>query len=997
MRKAILNVSLLMLLAGSMSTTFVGCKDYDDDITNINENADGLAKQIDALNTALQNYQAEASQAGASAQQAIKDAAAAAAKGDDALAAAKAAQAQADLAKEAAAQAKADAIAEVKKLLADADSKNAAEIAKLAARIDGIENGLANIDLTDINKQLGDQAAKIAAQETAAEALKVQIAALENFKASMNDEMADLKGKVTGLDTKISEANQKIDALTTQLTALEADVNANKADIASLKKQYNNIADQIYDINGQLNTIAGIMNRRLTSVTLIPDLYVGGIPTIEFFSAQYTGMTWNKDTKKWVKDTKATTVSNDETTATYRLNPSTVGEADVIANEIAYVDQVAEVRPESRSDVPNALVAVTKASFANGRLTVNMKKATTASLNLAGNKINTISLKVPVAASHLFDGEDEFSVYSEYVRLTEGYFKPELSFVPGAPDVTINTSLYANNHPADSAAVYQQAMNAGIAKSLVYDKSYDLNKLVEGCMFYDNDHNPVDLAKLAEYGMEIKYWVAAAPYLTGSIDQTNQQVYARINGSTLTPVSASGQAGNQSIIGRQPIIAAMLWDNVNNKAVDIKYFKVLFTATPLETEQFTIPTFDTDLECVTNQVAITWDQFAKEVLEKMQTQTGMSKEDFAKIYTNVVLSDGQPTDRIGLAITLDNTGASTPIMQWTINTEDLAPIAPNQVWKRSCTVLFTNPAGLYAPVAVTLNWNITAPAPAKLGTPRGEYWIENGRTMRIVPTPMPIPYDGSTAEYSTNILQGWEKPYVSNLFSCADWTVAFSKNNPTYPGDLSTVSPAQVWYTAASQATLGNITYSIQHNAAGIALVQSANATGHKDILLDWNQHIVSPLDNVYTFGNTTLRILQILSIDKMSSATITDNINFVNVDNLDQKYTLTDCYGNTVANTNGLPKNRYDFYAVKGATFTGDIKWGESADTPVAQRHDLNYANYQLTATVTGTTLGYKNEGSPLAKAIYLFVPVQVQHKWGTLTGEIVVTVNPALPAARR
>ena len=80
-----------MLLTGAMSATFVGCKDYDDDITNINSTTDSMSEQMKALESALKANQDAAAAAAASAQQALKDAADAAAKGDQALAAAKAA------------------------------------------------------------------------------------------------------------------------------------------------------------------------------------------------------------------------------------------------------------------------------------------------------------------------------------------------------------------------------------------------------------------------------------------------------------------------------------------------------------------------------------------------------------------------------------------------------------------------------------------------------------------------------------------------------------------------------------------------------------------------------------------------------------------------------------------------------------------------------------------------------------------------------------------
>ena len=89
--------SILALLLIGVTLTYVGCKDYDDDIGNVSteltETAAALQQQLSTLQTALQNAQADATaaaQAAAAAKEAADKAAQAAAAAQQAVAQAKA-------------------------------------------------------------------------------------------------------------------------------------------------------------------------------------------------------------------------------------------------------------------------------------------------------------------------------------------------------------------------------------------------------------------------------------------------------------------------------------------------------------------------------------------------------------------------------------------------------------------------------------------------------------------------------------------------------------------------------------------------------------------------------------------------------------------------------------------------------------------------------------------------------------------------------------------
>lgn len=985
MNKKILNMMICSLLTGSMATGFVSCKDYDDDITEINTTTDGLAQQLKDLNAALQTANADAAAAKA----------AAAAAADDAAKAMEAAKA-------AAAEAKAEALKEViaqtealqKQINANAalSDENAKAIAALAGRINGIEQGLANIDLTDVNKQLGQQASQIAEANKQIQAIQTQIKALEAYGdqiKSLNSDVNDIKAQLAAIDaikSELKELSAKANANADAIKANADAISANAAAINDLKAQLTAVSAKIStEVANGINTIASVISQRLTSVTLMPDLYVGGIPTIAFESAQYTKQVYRNN--QWQDATGSNvrfTVSNNETEAEYRLNPATVTNEDIILNELAFVSRVATARS---AEAANDLINVADANISgNGILSLKLGKANTASLNRTDGKINTVALRVPIAANHLFteQGETSANVYSEYTRLEESYFKPEIIYVKGA---NIDSS---NTHPyADSTVVYNSAADANIARTIVYNEKYDLYKLVEGCKFFSADnHVAINMEQLRKYGMDIRFDVATRAYQPTE-DKTNQQEWVNLSGennSILTPVTnkASGsKPGNETIIGKQPIIRATLVDEVNNNVVEVRYFKVKFTAT-----EMTPVTFAWDIEsngtpCNGASVNMTWDEVAKNILVNLNDGNGMSKEDFNKIYgTNFSIDPANDTNGTFTANIVNEASASIPVFSWSVTNDQLGKLkegANSATFKK--TVTFTNAAGLYPDVIINFTWTVnTKVDAASLGKTDGIKWADN--TMKVYVVPMEIPYVKGTspkAHYATNILEGRIKPYVNGLTSCAKYDIDFAAGQG-YVGDaLEFQNGYGHWaMTSANQANLNTVTYSIENNANGKTL-----ASNGKTIKVNWSSDINGLSNNRYVFATVNLQVLPILKLNPENAKAITDNSA---VQSTDVAVTITDAYGNLVANTTGLAADYWDFYGVEAPTFNGAIMIADDANGKNAR----SLESLNMTANVDANgKLTFQNNGAPLQADAYLMVPVQVSHLWGTLTGKIAVPLK--------
>lgn len=1026
MKKKYLNLFVCSLLLGGFTTGLVSCKDYDDDITSLNTSTDGLNKQLGSLQTALQSAQDAAKAAQDAADRALAAAQAAQNAGDTALAAAQRAEAEAELAKKAAAEAKAEAIAAVIEQLkplidanASANAENAAAIAALKGRIDGIEQGLANIDLSDINKQLGAQADLIAAQAKQIQTIETQLKALNQLQKDLNDKL----GGVDGIAAKLAQ----IATLQGELTTLQGKVAANESAINEVKGQLTALSAKIStEVSNAVNTIAGTLSKRLTSVTLMPDTYVGGIPTIEFESAKYVKQVWSQ-AQGW-HDADANVnkrvyiIHNNSAQAQYRLNPASIQNEDIEINNLAYVTRKATTRA---AEVVDDIVTVAKANVSdNGILTVNLGKGNTESLNdylLDDNQIYTVSLKVPVAAKHLFkdNGESEAVVYSEFTRLSESYFKPELAYEPGKYKGN-------NSHPQDSlyycvsgGAGY--AAGAGIVATPAYNKPFNLYELVGGCAFYAPDrHKFLSIEEVRAYGMDIKFHVANINYAPTE-DKTNQQVFAKLSGennSVLTPVSVTGQPNNQVTIGKQPIIAATLVDVTNGNVIQQKYFKVCFAAEDMQDVIINWQDITTTGNpCEGAVFDFTWSEMGKRVLEKLNGGKGMSEKDFAQIYgvNAPVIDPANDVNGTLVANIVYDPSASLPIMRWTLTPEQLVNLTPAHklvVGDNTITVTkqitFTDrtaddKTGLHPNVVINLKWVVKVHVDAvSLGSADALKWGTNN-TMKVYPVPMAVPYDGKTASYMTNILEGRNKPYVKGLLSCGKYDInyAVNKGNPTYPGEaLILQSGYSHWsFTTANQANLNTINYTIANTHAGQQLI-----AGSKVIKIDWSNDINGFAANRYVFGTTNLQFVPILKLNTTLSEGFVDNSRQQTI-NIGDKYTLTDAYGNTVAavSTTAAPHaaDYYKYYGVQKADFSGEIM---VADNVEGTQNVRSLTSLNMSADVNNATgvLTFQNNGSPLQANAYLIVPVKVKHLWGSyddtmLKGHIAVPLKKALDGKRR
>ena len=605
MRKHFLKVSLIGLLAVSMPMSFTSCKDYDDDIEALeNSNAD-LSNQLSALQAAL-----TANQQAATAAQTAADAAKAAA--DEA-------KQEAELAKKAAAEAKAEAIEEaidqVKSMLSG--YATSAQLATLAGTVEGIQKGLSTLEasLKEANAEIDENARAI-------EAIKVQVAALEKFQAETGKDITAIKADIEALKAQL---NSKI----------------TKDEVNALLNEANSKLTR--ELNSAVSTLQGVISNRLSSITLVPNLYIDGIETIEFVSLQYE----NKD-----KAGDVVLISTEENEVQYRLNPTTVGESDIDAANINFVALQATAR-----GVVEAPIAFAKFNGIdkNGIMSIYAKKANTKSLNLGGNQIYTVAVEVPIAKD-LCDAENpDQKVYSEYARLYEGVKEPHIAKKPytcPAGQADCESGLhYFSKDEIWAASVDKDEC---VVKEVNYNETLDLRTLVTGCAIEEIiteghecnldlnagecNHETVETVKyvatqmtaaeLAKYGLEFRFFIPTEKYNTDATNKTNQQVFGALkeDGYTIYSVIPKDYVDdnkdvNRAAIDKQPIVCVELVDVKNgNKVADRRYFKIKWTEKAQVPEKdmptLTIATWEhptENLPCEQADMYLNWQYFIEAI------------------------------------------------------------------------------------------------------------------------------------------------------------------------------------------------------------------------------------------------------------------------------------------------------------------------------------------------------------------------------------------------
>lgn len=499
-------------------------------------------------------------------------------------------------------------------------------------------NDLMASNKTELEKYAKDEAAKAA--KAVKDDLQKQIDALSKIT---------INGTEQGLAKWMTDINNKFDNYYTtgqidkKITDLTKDYKKAVADAA--KEASEALSDAVKKINtdlgGKIQTLHILVAKRLTSIVFAPTTYINGIEAIKFATLQYydwgtEAADWEADQAKMeATDTKVWTYINDkETIVNYLLNPT-----GVTLDDIASLEFVSQEATNTRA--AGAPIQVADKKVVDGKLILNVQKVGNAPLGNSLSKFPIVALKAKLADKVLAENEQNVFVYSDWARLYESTERPYIHNVKAKnADGTPSETQY-NSHFWNYSTVYNGGTKADelswpnnynyIAAEVDYNKSVDLNKLVEVC---DKQGSIYDLDK---FGLKFEFHLMDYKLKNeeNTVDATNQIHFGKLleDGHTLVATSRDGKVGNRDAIGRQPMIQAVLKDvndPKNVKVVDVRYFKVKWTDV-LVTKNYGALTedFSDKYSCGNSYDFIV----KEEAVNKLYASEDMSRDEFHTVYT----------------------------------------------------------------------------------------------------------------------------------------------------------------------------------------------------------------------------------------------------------------------------------------------------------------------------------------------------------------------------
>lgn len=596
MRKNFLGTLLMGALITASVGTFTSCKDYDDDINN-------LQTQIDAL-TPLKTVKTELQSELANLQKQLE---------------AKDAQLQEAITK-----------------LQTADADQTKQITKLAADVSGLEARVKTAEeaLAKVNEALEGKASEAELKELAGKVAAVEGSLVEPLKQikELKAGLDDVKTAQEGIKSDIQEQKDALKGYKTRLEALEkkglseADLKkiydkieeTNKAldkklseEIAQLKADAKSLSDKIDAVSTNVNVLNVLLPTELRSIVFAPDSYYWGIEATKIQTLKYNAYTlspvaWNViETKGYDKAERYEAKAGSRVlafVANYHMNPSTA----VIDPATAKVNVLSGDKEYTRA-AADAGLSVASWTVEGGMLKVNLDVTNPEKIkSVKENEMVTVfatQVTLPGMTLNKDQNIAERTITSDYATLyAESISDLKLAHragedVPFLGVESPNKSVLAgpDKDHKHHQLLMQHAFEAGVSgkygpqDSVNYNETLDLRKLVE--VHYKNAKGVNRLMTAEDFeanGMKFKFEITAL-YLGST--KTSESAHAAINpedGYTFRPQmpeydkdhvgkqQAYGAEQARPTIGRTPLVRVSLLDK-DGKVLDYGYIRIKIT------------------------------------------------------------------------------------------------------------------------------------------------------------------------------------------------------------------------------------------------------------------------------------------------------------------------------------------------------------------------------------------------------------------------------------
>ena len=791
------------------------------------------------------------------------------------------------------------------------------------------------------------------------------------------------------------------------------------------------------------------LSSALKSLVFDPDFYYAGIEAFDFATYKYNPATVKAVDADGDYSEDAPTVAGDAFTyapdlaATYFLNPSNAK----MSNDAAKYSFIAYNKDYTRAaaDYGSTFKVESADLTTKGKVTVHAKYNGNAIKNIAENNQVTVLALQYTSGDSVVTSDFAAIKASTYSKLVLN--NPTLQHVDAIPSHLYQTAQDAINNAAQIHVAWN-SKGIDLREYVNTDRTYDKDENPT-CKAWDKNAAEGLVEKSG-----FKYSFELVGYKSGA-NETSQSAHAAIasNGYTLRPQmtaggkqQAYGAAQNEATIGREPLVRVILKDTVNNKIAAVGYIKVVIEKTVAENkaEEVDLVTVNKPytIACGDNNIdlqKVTWAQ----VEEQLYAKLNMSKEAFEEAYeldggtADAKQFEMATTDAEALAAdkkigtvsqtTADVAGKQTEVIAWSIKNQ-----AAYAAFKAGKTTLSTyvryalkdgqTAANKY--VYVKLTWTPSA-INLKPSTTFGNenkiksYWYaansavagtgydEVHGNVEVVGT------EGANDEYVFDL----KNALVGNKLSVNPLTAPYADLNQelkltfgfvTGKGLFASEDGTKVYaekeltnVVASLDPVTGIVTYAQNETAKKLL-----NAYGHKDLkntvtaIVAVKATICGNIDVPVASNEFNVKFLRPINVEEATAsfedaetAGSTANIKLTFTDWRDHNFTDTKV-------TKGL--DYFKYYGVKEIAVdienaTTDLNGNSSQK--LKDLTDKVKFTFSAPAAISANNYGnlkYENNGLTVGQ-FHVYFPATITYDWGTIKTTITATVGKTQSNAKR
>ena len=1002
MKKKFVKVMLLGALTFVSAASFVGCKDYDDDIKTINGQIDQLKKDLADLKASIGDYVKSVSYDPATGQLTVTG-------GDGSTASCKI---QPNLPSYSLA-----ITADGKVTLTGSDgSSSSAQITfpKTPDMPDAFDPSKLTVDANGVVSYDGH-----------ATSLTLP-GAFDATKLTITDEgVIVYDGQPTGVTVGggFDPSLLTVEAGKIMYNGVETGValpSTMSGSILEIKNGEDVVGYKI-TINDQTASFSVIDAVPLKSLAFEPQAYLSGIPAMKAVGLAYNEWTRNAYPQPTLKGESFTVTSNmfyisPKIVAYYHLNPSTVTKAQIKSMKFLFDDKDFV---GTRSAAFNPAVESSEIVKKNGEtmLKVTLNATTEQIQAIDAAKVSVLALQATVNV----DGKEDKVVTSDYVAIYKSVMK---NFVLAYNNIPVNaphhTHLYGATDEGKLLGKAQEAIDkAPTFEVYLNGEPFDLKKVVE--THYDEYtdasapkviHKDVVLESTgktaADFGLEYEF--TASNYITGD-NKTPQNEFFDLTDGVVTPkvYSTEGSAAT----GRMPLVRVALKDKATGKVVNAGWIKLVIKKEKVNAlnENYDFGSFA--LSCSKNTFLLPVEFMNVNIYNKL----GLSKAEFEALYSLDVNASGEAVLNVGEEGVVTERVDSDPnnetsVLQWTIPAATAYTDADGNF---TATVTYkAKDADSRGNVTIKLTGNVLKPTGTISDANKiKEYWDAAKTYVRLNVEALGT---GATCKFATDLdnafvgntitVSGVDSKFTDFAADKLQYAYIFASDN-----NGKRVSDANGKAYTLSVSADGMTLYA---NGAAVAVIDPTThivtyqQTDEALALLNRSAHNVDPFtakfDIIVTNGcgmqlpltneKFDAKFLRPVNVEKNATGHFVDAANHGSTVDLLELVRLTDWRD---LNFTVAPDNFYEYYDIQAITvdidhITSSLN-GDNFQTPLKKITDqlVLSANYPTTADQTTPyygTLTYTNNGNAVA-AFELEIPVTVTYKWGSVSTKIRVNVE--------